>query len=1103
MEAVPIAEITHNGKFKLKIANLTAILEKLKCQDLAVVSMAGAYRTGKSFMLNFFIRYLRQRGWENKDWFGPDDMKIQDAFEWSRGADRHTLGIFVWPEIFYVKKDGKQVGVLIVDTQGLFDNGSSPDTNVNIMSISTLLSSHQILNFKNVVCGTDLEHLQLSLWYAMAASQSFPSKGKSFQRLTILVRDWSNSHQHEYGRGGDDYINNVLQKNVPNQAESVGEVKKSIHSGFDHVDGFLMSRPNENVDGGKSFKDLQNSDINGPFREHIIMLVDSVLQPKNLVVKKLFGQPISANGLINLISEFSTYIQSGKQPKIDTLLESAIKVNNATAVQDSVLKYKCRLKQLVDSPLSSDNQLYDHHEIALKEAKDVFFSIATLGSGKQTQNVWNHVIEQCKMLYKNKAEEIRLRKSANIQELRMKADEMEKKYVDKMNRLATNISSETLMEKHMEYFYGALEKYERKTASLRDILGKDGDHVKKQLENRIEFFYQQMHQQRETLEKKNCIAKEKEQIKIQKVTQDCLKDFQRRMALSSDEFISEIEEVCQNEKQNILQRYDNKCGSFADKYEVKKGRDILQDELADHCKRVVKNNERNLEIMKSKCAGNSQTAAHEYDKKMENLMDQSQLHTDEILDKNHAEFKKFAKFRFDELLQSMPCPIPKSVEEEYISKLEEVIENQYQVYKNTNDKERKIQNMEKDSRECARHAKTALGVYTQQMNQLLGNAKYYSQLNLKKKHLCYENEALDKFEDLTANLTCSKSNFRESLTEEIKEKFSQYRRMNSKHHNKEKQRLIKSVTDEYETSMKDWAESSCPEDNEMKKKHNVMLTDAVENFSKLMNSKETAEDMEKLEEEINEVYRKIEAENKKARDEKEILKKQKELKIKCLGVIKEDRRNEFTKKLKEYENEYEENFQDVFGSIMRQLMQKFDKETQDLRDDLDKELLEARIGLEKTMKEILKHGIQRNEENKQRLSRVDDAVKEYALKYGDALNELMLKAYVEKGGFEVIEKRYIEEVDALQENKAIKELIKEEIRKKTEQAKIDNEPHKPFRPVIANEDTVGNYLAIGAIVLTFPVWVPLSLIGLVVAGVVAGVVKLKDFIKKNLTSKKK
>nr|XP_039272552.1 uncharacterized protein LOC120346791 [Styela clava] len=1117
MEAELIVRITATGEFKLNIGNLTAVLHNLKCQDLAIVSMAGAYRTGKSFMLNFFIRYLRRRGWNNKNWFGPDHMKIQDGFEWRDGSIPHTLGIYVWPEIFYVERDGEQIGVLIVDTQGLFDDRSSPDTNAKIMSISSLLSSHQILNFQRNVRGTDLEHLQLALEYAHAATHKFQKKEKSFQKLTFLVRDWPNAREHEFGHGGDTYVKQVLRTTDSNQPESVTQVKKSIHKGFENVNGFLMSRPSRKIDGGGRSQDIRNSDITGNFREHIIMLVESVLHPKNLVVKKMFGQPISANGLTNLISEFSNWIQSGKQPKIETCLEGTIKANNATALQESVSKYRWHLKELVGSSFPSDWELQRHHEKTLEEAEELFHSMATLGSGRQTQDVWNRVKEECKMYYRDVKGEIRLRKAEKIEKLRAKAEKTEKEYEDKMNKLPTDISFETLEVRHLEYYSQAIDEYEWDATSLEGILSNDEDYIKKKLMARMEAFFEGLKQQRKTLENIKRFAKEEEKLKIQKVARDCFDIFQLEMAKILGEFIPGIDEVCRKEKRSILRKYGRDCESFTDKDEVEQCGYNLQEKLEDHCKKAVKKNKHNMEMLKSKCAELSQTAAHEYDEKMKNLMRQNQSYQEMFFDRKHSEFKKTAMCRFDDLLQRMSCYLPVAVKDKFKMKLDLAINEKYQVYKTTNDRGRMIQKMEEDSRECAHHAKTALGVYTHNMEQLLQNGKIHSEQELLQKHEFFEFKALRQFGDLTAHVTCSQDNFRKNLMKEMREKLFQYRQINRRNPDGEKQRHIeswtdeyeysmmekrrhiKSLTDEYEYTMMEWTERYCPEDDDMEMQHSMMLADVLEKFSRLMNSKNTAEDEEELEEEINEVYLKIEAENKRTRDEREFLKRQEGLSIRNLQVNSEIRTIEFIRKIKSYENRYEENFEMIFHDTMLVVLEEFDIKTECLGDCFNDEIWEARINLEKKMHEVLIRGIQRNNENRER---VNDAVEAYVLEYREVSRELMLKAYVKTGGFELVEQRYIEQVDAQEGNEAIKELIKEKIRKETEEAELQNEGNREYRSVTADKATVGKYLAMGAINVTPPAWTPLGLVGLVLGGVVAGAVKLKDFIKKKMKSKK-
>ena len=55
-----MVEVTSEHSFSLVEKNLLSILHKpgVREKPVVVVSVAGAFRKGKSFLLNFFIRYL-------------------------------------------------------------------------------------------------------------------------------------------------------------------------------------------------------------------------------------------------------------------------------------------------------------------------------------------------------------------------------------------------------------------------------------------------------------------------------------------------------------------------------------------------------------------------------------------------------------------------------------------------------------------------------------------------------------------------------------------------------------------------------------------------------------------------------------------------------------------------------------------------------------------------------------------------------------------------------------------------------------------------------------------------------------------------------------
>lgn len=59
-QAIQIVEPTDDHSFVLKIEALEKILnaESIRDRNVVIVSVAGALRQGKSFLLNFYLQYL-------------------------------------------------------------------------------------------------------------------------------------------------------------------------------------------------------------------------------------------------------------------------------------------------------------------------------------------------------------------------------------------------------------------------------------------------------------------------------------------------------------------------------------------------------------------------------------------------------------------------------------------------------------------------------------------------------------------------------------------------------------------------------------------------------------------------------------------------------------------------------------------------------------------------------------------------------------------------------------------------------------------------------------------------------------------------------------
>lgn len=107
--------------FTLNDAALEKILLRPDVCDrkVAVISVAGAFRKGKSFLLNFFLRFLQSNDRVADAWIGGEQEALE-GFSWRGGSERDTSGILVWKEPFFVQlANGETIVVLLIDTQGL------------------------------------------------------------------------------------------------------------------------------------------------------------------------------------------------------------------------------------------------------------------------------------------------------------------------------------------------------------------------------------------------------------------------------------------------------------------------------------------------------------------------------------------------------------------------------------------------------------------------------------------------------------------------------------------------------------------------------------------------------------------------------------------------------------------------------------------------------------------------------------------------------------------------------------------------------------------------------------------------------------------------
>jgi hypothetical protein len=174
-----------------------------------VLCIMGPSRSGKSFFLNFVRLYL-----DNLESRVEDGMKRVEqgasgmvressgipkwmtsggdrigGFEVKGGATAVTQGIHFWSKPYILhRNNGKKMCLLLMDTQGLWNDTMDYEFNCCIFGLSCVTSSYVIFNQKRNINSEELKRLaSLSV-----LSKEMVSEGrkKTLQRLDVMLRDY-------------------------------------------------------------------------------------------------------------------------------------------------------------------------------------------------------------------------------------------------------------------------------------------------------------------------------------------------------------------------------------------------------------------------------------------------------------------------------------------------------------------------------------------------------------------------------------------------------------------------------------------------------------------------------------------------------------------------------------------------------------------------------------------------------------------------------------------------------------------------------------------------------------------------------------------------
>ncbi|KAH6923351.1 hypothetical protein HPB50_000436 [Hyalomma asiaticum] len=360
----------------------------IKDKPVAVVSVCGPLRSGKSFLLGFFLRFLH--GLHLDNWLGDPNAPLK-GFKWRGGPERHTVGIVVWDEVFLVKtSSGEEIAVLLMDTQGMYDCESTVQQTANIFALTALTSSVQVYNIWTNIQENDLQYLEFFSEYGRLVKEQM--EGKPFQKLQFLVRDWYYPNVWAYGfTGGRRFLSERL-RTYKGQHEQLKQRRENIDSNFKEVDCFLMPHPGLKVATEKSF-DGRLRDIDEDFTTQLSSLIPSLLSPDNLIAKEINNKKITCHQLIAYFKSIVDVFNSGEIPKPVSLYQVSY-CRLLYALCDRVLRRQATAETSNRTAMMDAWNLY---QIAMHQKIDEWFD-QYAGDMTQTsipRQFWNTCLDTC------------------------------------------------------------------------------------------------------------------------------------------------------------------------------------------------------------------------------------------------------------------------------------------------------------------------------------------------------------------------------------------------------------------------------------------------------------------------------------------------------------------------------------------------------------------------------------------------------------------------------------------------------------------------------------------------------------------------------------
>jgi len=406
----------------------------------------GAYRTGKSFLLDLFLRFLKfeadfpelaeedaqkslsaVRGGEEEfpmpAWLSQAGNNLEGAvdeddegFRFKGGMDHCTEGIWMWSEPFMRNIQGKTTAVLLMDTQGAWGGEMAKEQSAAVFGLTAVISSKQIYNINQQIQEDKVENLAYFMRFAQAAIRKAAAEmergnnklkseeiEKPFQSLDFLVRDWRNFRDDWTVQQCVDQMGQHFARHVNPEKLVESSTAEALHSMFSRLKCFCMPHPGFAIE--KDTWTGKVTDIQRDFIRFADLYVREVFST-DLHPKTILGSELSTMSFPMVLRDFVTAFHDAA-PAAMSFTQAMQNCTVLLAKEQAMKHYTKKMdEEAKKNPRGITSESFDQMDTSLKSAIQAEFdSVTIFGPDETRTSCWQEISESLSALHARYVEE--------------------------------------------------------------------------------------------------------------------------------------------------------------------------------------------------------------------------------------------------------------------------------------------------------------------------------------------------------------------------------------------------------------------------------------------------------------------------------------------------------------------------------------------------------------------------------------------------------------------------------------------------------------------------------------------------------------------------